>query len=190
MKLHRMLLVVALIGMLSTAAFAEVLNLQVFTKSGSFTIPNGVTRIEVEVRGGGGTSYGQGHPVGGCGGGYGKGVFTVTPGHTYAVTVGNGGTGGSFRIRGSSGGESSFENLISATGGEGGEGGEGGDFNDPSPKYCQGGTSTAPLNMPGFRSYYEGIGGAAGDGSSRGQGGTGYNDRGGEGSAGNVVVRW
>ncbi|MBX3308445.1 MAG: hypothetical protein KF751_20555 [Nitrospira sp.] len=188
MKLHRMLLVVALIGMLSTAAFAEVLNLQVFTESGSFTIPKGVTRIEVEVRGGGGgggAADGISSPVGGCGGGYGKGVFTVTPGSTYAVTVGAGGSGAVYKgRRGHEGGKSSFGDLIAATGGEGGA------STHDYVSNCAGGKSAAPLNMPGFRSYYEGTGGAAGDGSSSGQGGTGYTNSGGNGSAGNVVVRW
>ncbi len=199
MKLHRVLLLSVLIGMPSPAVFADPpSNMQVFTSSGSFTVPSGVTRLEVEVRGGGGGGGGGMTPSntkpgrGGCGGGYGKGVFTVSAGSSHAVTVGAGGSGGSSApSAGVAGGTSSFGTLISATGGGGGPTGTG---------VCAGGTSTAALNMTGFigHQYADASqitipfnsGGASGDGSSRGSGGNGNHGAGSAGAAGNVVVRW
>jgi hypothetical protein len=53
-------------------------------------------------------------------------MVTVTPGTTYTITIGGGGTGGvSGAQSGTSGGTSSFGALMSATGGAGG-GGPGG----------------------------------------------------------------
>lgn len=189
MKLYRVLLLSVLIGMPSTAAFADPpSNMQVFTSSGSFTVPSGITKIEVELCGGGrggsgvvGTNTG----AAGHGGGFGKGVFTATAGSTHAVTVGAGGAGGG-TAGGAAGGTSSFGTLISATGGSS----------------SGGGTSTAPLNMTGFSggsshinasgqgpSYT--LGGPCGNGSSRGKGGNGTKSTtGGAGTAGYVVVRW
>lgn len=100
-------------------------NMQVFTANGTFIVPTNVTRIMVEAWGGGGgggggatggPGSGAGGGGGGGGGGYSKGVFNVTPGASYTVCVG---TGGSCLGDGE---ESSFGSLISATGG--GAGGE------------------------------------------------------------------
>jgi len=200
MKRHRMLLLSAVIGLMGAPAWADPpSDLQVFTTSGSFTVPAGVTKIEVEVRGGGGGGGGGMTATssipgrGGCGGGYGKGVFSVIEGSTHTVTVGAGGSGGSSApSAGVAGGTSSFGTLISATGGGGGTTGTSGG--------CAGGTSTAPLNMTGFIGHQYATpaqitissnrGGAAGDGSSRGSGGSGNKGAGSAGAAGNVVVRW
>jgi hypothetical protein len=203
MKLHRMLLLSAVIGAMGAPAMADPpSNLQVFTSSDSFTVPSGVTTIEVEVRGGGGGAGGSvSYPgQGGCGGGYGKSVFAVTPGSTHTVTVGAGGAGGgSASGTGAAGGASSFGTFISATGGGGGlRNGAAG---------CAGGTSTAALNRTGAVGEQNGgivvvstvyvvnnRGGLCGDGSTRGSGGRGRSQTGGiagsPGAAGNVVVRW
>jgi len=77
---------------------------QAFYSSGNFTVPNNVKQIRVRVVGSGGHGANQG--AGGAGGGYAHGVFSVTPGSTHAVTVGN-----------APAGTSSFGSLISATGG-------------------------------------------------------------------------
>ena len=102
-----------------------------FPANDTFTIPTGVTKIRVRVVGAGGGGKNAG--TGGGGGGYAHGVFNVTPGTPYAITVGTGGTGGTSPT---AGGTSSLGALISATGGGAGQAsaaavggtGTGGDF--------------------------------------------------------------
>jgi hypothetical protein len=59
--------------------------------TGSWTVPAGVTKVWVEIWGGGagGSWYG-----GGGGGGYASGMFEVTSGNSISYTVGSGGAGG------------------------------------------------------------------------------------------------
>ena len=72
---------------------------QTFTSSGTFVVPAGVTQISVTAAAGGG---GGGAGAGSISGGGGSGdailnqAFAVSPGASYAVTVGAGGAGGSF----------------------------------------------------------------------------------------------
>ena len=109
-------------------------NVQRFTSGGTFTVPAGVTKIKVEVVGGGGgggsscTNAGSG----GGGGGISIGLFTVTPGTNYTVTVA-GAVAGNFSYcfagGGSNGGTSSFVGTginMTATGGSGGTNAGGG----------------------------------------------------------------
>jgi len=107
----------------------------VFTTTGTFTIPTGVTEVKVTVVGGGGG--GGGGTTGACvtyngigGGGGGaavKWLTGLTPGSTIAVTVGTGGAGGSGGA-GATGITSSVASgtqtisTVSATGGVGGSG--------------------------------------------------------------------
>lgn len=110
---------------------------QVFTSSGTFTVPTGVTSVAVTVQGGGGgggaCNGGQTSVTYGGGGGGGgralKYVTGLTPGASVTVTVGA--AGGSAQA----GGTSSFGAYVSATGGaagqtvnigQGGSGGAGG----------------------------------------------------------------
>ena len=91
---------------------------QVFTSSGTFTIPTGVTAVKVTVvgGGGGGASVSTG-TYGGGGGGGGvavKNITGLTPGGTVSVTVGGGGAASA------AGGTSSFGAYCSATGGAAG----------------------------------------------------------------------
>lgn len=68
---------------------------QIFTTSGSFTVPAGVTQITVEAWGGGGrggTRTTKDEGGGGGGGAYARSVITVIPENTYTVTVGSGST--------------------------------------------------------------------------------------------------
>ncbi|MDP3956097.1 MAG: hypothetical protein Q8Q18_02545 [bacterium] len=113
-------------------------NMQVFDESGTFTVPEGVDRVMIEVWGGGGG--GSGGDSGG-GGAYGKGIYPVTPDQIYSVTVGSGG------LRNYAGGTSSFGSLISAGGGSGG--------NPVVSNYMgtPGGTSNAPLNISGGKGW-------------------------------------
>jgi len=91
-------------------------NGQVFTSSGTFTVPTGVTSVKVTVVGGGGNggnasaTTGRASSTGGGGGGGGGGVAVqfitgLTPGGTVSVTVGG------------ISGTSSFGAFCSATGG-------------------------------------------------------------------------
>jgi hypothetical protein len=90
-------------------------NGQVFTSSGTFTVPTGVSAVKVTLISGGGgsraTNYNQCAGGGGGGGVAIKYVTGLTPGSTVTVTVGAaGGVSGS-------GGTSSFGSHCSVTGG-------------------------------------------------------------------------
>lgn len=97
-----------------------------FTSSGTFTAPEGVTKVWVYVQGGGGGG-GQNQDADGGAGGGGSGAFTytyrfpypVTPLAEYAVIVGAGGTTG-VDTNGGNGGKSSFDTVLYANGGTGG----------------------------------------------------------------------
>jgi len=100
--------------------------LQIFTSSGTFTVPSGVTRVRARVWGGGGGGGGSNSGWaggGGGGGGYAEGIYVVVPGQTIPVTVGPG--GGAAGGNGNPGGTSSFGAFCSATGGAGGQSGFG-----------------------------------------------------------------
>jgi hypothetical protein len=101
-------------------------NAEVFTASGNFVTPAGVTEAFVYVVGGGGGGGGT-STTGAAGdggvGGLALGVISVSG--TMAVTVGAGGAGTNSAATGGSGGTSSFSTL-SATGGAGGASGNSG----------------------------------------------------------------
>lgn len=80
----------------------------------TFVIPSGITSIRVRCFGAGGGGGSNVAYVGGAGGGFALGTFSVTAGSSHIVTVGGGGT------QNTAGGTSSFGSLISATGGAGG----------------------------------------------------------------------
>ncbi len=96
-----------------------------FTSSSSWVAPAGVTSVNVDVWAGGGAG-GQGNLTirgggGGGGGAYsGKTAYTVTPGNSYTVTVGAGGTSGG--ATGNPGDDSWFDStaVVLAKGGQGG----------------------------------------------------------------------
>jgi hypothetical protein len=115
----------------SSRAFSITVNkliqYETFNSSGTFSVPEGTTVVDVLVVGGGG---GAGHDYGG-GGGAGGLIFMpeypVTPGGTVAVTVGCGGIGGNINpaLRNSAGleGQDSAFGTLTAKGGGGGGGG-------------------------------------------------------------------
>lgn len=114
---------------LFTATSASFLHAVMYTSSGTFTIPSGVSTIMVLVMGGGGgggagnvQSYSS--QWGGGGGGGGALVADLLSGvsGSYTVTVGLGGAGGTSGDNGAPGGTSSFGSLIFAAPGGGGEG--------------------------------------------------------------------
>jgi hypothetical protein len=94
---------------------------QSFAASGSFTIPAGVSQIEVEVWGAGSGSYASTAALssgGGAGGGYARKRITgLTSGQVLSVTVGTGGLAGTTSAAPGPGGSTSFGSYLSATGG-------------------------------------------------------------------------
>lgn len=97
---------------------------EIFTSSGTFTAPGGVTKVYLSMAGGGGGG-GDSDPGAAGGGGGGSGAFvinrpyTVVPGNNYTVTIGSGGAGGTGTGPGGNGGSTSFDSLTLA-GGNGG----------------------------------------------------------------------
>lgn len=190
----------------------------------TWTVPACAEQICVEAWGGGGGgsgnyntgSYATGS--GGGGGGFGSQCFTVVPGTSYTVTVGDGGTGGTGGNPGSAGnagGNSSVGSLITAYGGaggtsnsSGGTGGTGGSSTSTSVAQGANGTSGAS----GCVAPYTGSGGAGGNGGAGagpttttsapgiagtapgggGGGGMGCSGAnvGGKGAAGKVIITW
>ena len=154
--------------------------------SGNWTVPAGVTSVQIEVwgagggGGGGGAGSGSNGASGGGGGGYcKKNALTVTPGQTISYVVGTGGTaGGTDETDGITGGNSSaYSGAYVANGGVGGLNGEanntvataggtasGGDVN------TTGGSSTAVASGDngGAGGTGAGSGGAGGSGGTSG----------------------
>lgn len=158
---------------------------QTYNSNGTFTVPSGVTRVRVTIKGagggGGGSMWDQGDSAyllyqGGNGGkgGYNQQIITVTPGQQMPVVIGGGGRGGSnSRLStgspgsGSNGGASSFF-AISATGGGGG-----------------GGATASSNGSTGTNGTPVGAGAGGGAGSL----GTGFGE-GGWGASGSILVEW
>lgn len=177
---------------------------QVFTSSGTFTIPSNVTAIKATIVGGGNNGA-AGSNYGGAGG---DGSYVcvsfltgLTPGNTLAVTVGasNGGTsslasgtqsittisaspsagtGGTLNTAGNSG--KSGYNLIGGIGGHGyaGLGGGGSPGTEGSSPYGVGGGGGA------------GYGGGGGGGAGKGAGACFSSGSGGAGKQGIVLIEW
>jgi hypothetical protein len=151
-----------------------------FTSSGTFSVPSGITSVDVLVVAGGGGSTGNYGGGGGAGGLIFIPSYSVTPGGTVSVTVGCGGAGnpGSAN-RGCCGQNSVFGTLTAIGGGgggagssptpTGGDGGSGGGGSGPGTN--AGGTGTQPT-QPGQS-------GAYGFGNPGGPGGGGYGGGGG-----------
>jgi hypothetical protein len=146
----------------------------------SWTVPIGVTSVEYLVVGGGGGS-GGGFDTGGGGGGGGgmvlSGTFSVTPGTTYNVTVGDGGAGGiSIRspvseTNGAAGNNSLFGSII-ALGGGGGY----------ASRQQSGGSSSGGISVSGLNPSTGGSGGgSSSDGNGAGGGGGGNTSNGSNG---------
>jgi hypothetical protein len=184
-------------------------NFQVFTTTGLFTIPSGISQVIVEAWGGGGGGGGGGHggsPTGdgkggggGSGGGYGKKYLAVNPGLSITITIGSGGQGGAGSIffsyiagdNGINGSSSYFGSSLVALGGVGGIGGgscgacpngTGGSSIDYS------GVGSNGVNTPGgkggFSTLKMGLGGNGGGYNSLGLNGELYGGGGGGGGGG------
>ena len=100
-------------------------SVQVFTSSGTWNRPSGITKVKVTVTGGGGGGGGGGpnwnHGACGDAGGTAIEFIDVSSTASVTVTVGNAGPGGNYNTAGSNGGTSSFGSFCSATGGRGGK---------------------------------------------------------------------
>lgn len=186
-----------------------VLKTEVITKTQTWTVPDGVTSVNVFLFGGGGgagySAYKEASGVydtnasgggGGGGGGYmAKSTFTVTPKQTINVTIGAGGAvskaGGTTSFGsllsangGSAGGDGTTDGYSRGYGGKGGDGGSGGAGNY--------GSHTVPATNPSSITYLEngGDGGngaqfGGGAGSIEAKGGNGGTYGGGGGAGGN-----
>lgn len=178
-------------------------NWQVFTSSGTFTVPTGITKVKVTVVGGGGGGNTNWYYAGGGGGGAAIKIITgLTPGATISVTVGAGGA------QNTDGGTSSFGAYCSATGGKkgttstnmsGAEGGigTGGDLNIRGGGSGGGVSTSGSITVPspggssilgggGFSSgTTAGVNGGDGGNYGGGGGGTGTASA---GTGGNGVV--
>lgn len=168
------------------AAAGELTSVQVFTGSGTWTKPAGITKTIVEVVGGGGnggaSSAGESGSGGGGGGGAAVELFT-SPSASETVTVG------------AAGGTSSFGTLTQATGGS--VGANGGAFDSSVPGGAGGIGSLGTINMQGQggssglsaptypASAFGGAGGMAA-GNFGGGGGRGLGNAGGAGVAGGI----
>lgn len=168
---------------------------QLFTSSGTFIPPAGVTSVSAVLVGGGGDATpGTNYPQGGGGGGLSwRNAMAVTPGGSYYVTVGTGGQGsGGYSAfvhnggtvyayngynynQGSQGGSGGGGGINGAQGG--GNGGRGGNFGGPNG-----------YNSGGGAGGYSGNGGTGGSGGNQHSSGTGGAGAGGGLQAGNIAA--
>jgi len=157
---------------------------QVFTSDGTFTVPGGITQVDVLVVGGGGAGSGSTSGGGGAGGLVWESDYSVTPGDNISVTVGAGGSGGAPESAGTNGENSSFGSLVAQGGGYGavgnsnnantqpaGNGGSGGGAMRYQSNYETYGTGTSGEgynggDVSGTADATAGGGGAGGVGSS------------------------
>ena len=136
---------------------------QTFTTTGTFSVPTGLTVVDVLVVGGGGA--GGVSPHGGNGGGGAGGLiffpeYPVTPGGTISVTVGGPGAAVNSPNKGGDGGDSVFDTLTAKGGGgggiatpgvvPGGQGGSGGGSGESPGTFGQGNQPTQPGNSGAY----------------------------------------
>ena len=185
---------------------------QLFTSTGTFTIPTGITRVKVTLVGGGASGGGD-NGTAGSGGGAGGSVISwltgLTPGNTISVSAigaggspstGNGNSGGTTTV--SSGTQTIT--TMSATGGTGGSAGQG------SSGGNGGSGSGGTFNINGGGGQLSGGGGSGNGGNAifggngwattsganpgyQGSGGSGAKGGGansGTGGAGLVIFEW
>lgn len=151
---------------------------QVFSSSGVWTVPAGISRVRVRMWGGGGGSFTGAQQTSGSGGGFAlKAIYDLSGVTSIPVTVGAAGTTGN---PGLVGGTSSFGSYVSATGGQSGAAsnvttagtGVGGDINTSG-----GASNNTTTSGGGGAGSLFGTGGAGtnnGVGNSGGSGGGSY----------------
>ena len=177
-------------------------SVQVFTSSGTWTRPSGITKVIMEVQGAGGSGSAQSTNYGGgAGGGYAKKLLNVSAISTSTITVGSGGAATSGGAgAGANGGTSSWADGTNTITGNGGNGNP-----NSSTADVTGGTGVGgDINIPGGKGAYTREGGATpfsmatGGANVTGQSPTGYGGGGGNGyssyasgaGAPGIVVVW
>ena len=146
------------------AAAGKIFKRESFTSGTSWTVPSGVTNINVTLVGGGGGgalgSSDSGRGERGQGGQIVNSTLTVTPGSSISYSIGTGGAGGT-SAGGGNGGSTTFTGATTALGGLGGN-------------------------------RYDGV--ASRDGMTANNGGTGggrdTNRTGGSGGSGSVIIEY
>jgi len=200
---------------ITTSAGSVIHGKQMFTSSGTFTVPDGVTEVWVSMCGGGGGGGGGGgsyNAISGAGGGgaaaYLAKAVTVTSGESITITIGAAGSAGASGGSGGSGGTSSFGSRLSCAGGGGGgtglsasgtsSGGSAGGTGGSAGGCYYLGTDGVPWgSFQGGGSIF-GAGGAGCGASIAGRPGSGYGAGGGGGASGGggagtqgfVLVEW
>ena len=154
----------------------------VYTSSGTFTVPTGVTSISCVVVGGGGGSTGspgtgEYSGAGGGGGGLAYGTFSVTAGSTVTLSTNKAGTGGESKL--TYGGT----DMLIAYGGSGGAYGTTVDAN--GGRFSIAGSG---VTLSGGGNGGNGGRGRINNGGGGGGGAGGYGDNGGGGANGNYGV--
>src|SRR6056300_1524323 len=167
----------------TSRAFSITINAPVsesFTSSGTFSVPAGLTEVNVLVVGGGGS----GRPYEGGGGGAGGLIyrpgFPVTPGATVSVTVGDGGASQPSPSQNATSGCNSTFGTLAALGGGGGQGQGGGSGGGGASG--AGGPASQPTQPGDSGAYGFGNPGGPGQGAPTYLGGGG----GGAGAAGTL----
>lgn len=174
------------IFILSAVLFNSQTASQNYTTAGTytFTVPTDVTSVTIRAWGAGGGGGGGTNASalrGGGGGGFSSGTFVVTPGATYTVVVGAGGSGNG--NPGGAGGASIVKNssgtiILSAAGGNGGGSGTG----------IGGQSSDGVAPALGGIKYSGGNGGTNGGSNNGGGGGGSAGSTGNGGNGGNGVT--
>lgn len=165
----------------TSAAPSGFSNMVVFTSSGTWTVPSGVTKCKVTVTGGGGGVNGSG--LNGTTGAAGAGAtaikIVVLSGSSAAITIGSGGSGANvggdstfvYGVTTVTGGGGSAPNAGSPYGASGGSA-SGGDINILGGSGSDGGAQSNSGGFPGTggASYWGGGGGRDQNGRAYGSG--------------------
>ena len=177
-------------------------SVQVFTSSGTWTRPTGITKVIMEVQGAGGAgSAASSNYGGGSGGGYAKKFLNVSSISTSTITVGAGAAATSAGAgAGANGGLSKWADGTNTITGNGGLGNP-----NSSTANVAGGTGVGgDLNIPGGQGEYTRAGGATPFSMTTGAanvtgmtptgygggGGNGYSSYASGGGAPGIVIVW
>lgn len=162
---------------------------QMYTKNGTFIVPNNITKVKVTCVGGAGGGGGSGYYAHGGNGATGFiafNVVNVTPGQSIPIIVGKGGVGGGVDVDngydGDNGKNTSFGNYVTAAGGNGGGGATYTNNSSGTTTYLNGSNAFSYSYRYGINTLFS-IGGVGGITGTSGNVGT-------AGTAGYVLVEW